>query len=135
MAILKMSLEKNTSPFDCVKVKVGAQIMIVNNDSRGIWVNGSIGKVMDIVHSKEEGDYIFAKLSNDSVVEIFPYTWKIFRFFAENGELKSEVIGTFTQFPFVLAWAVTICKGQGKHLLTDRFMLPLADSQLLKELY
>lgn len=96
-----------------LKLKVGAQIMMVNNDSLGRWVNGSIGRVIDIVQIDKE-KVIIAELNDGSIVEILPYTWEIFRFYAENEELKSEVVGTFTQFPLILAWAVTIHKSQGK---------------------
>lgn len=96
-----------------LKLKVGAQIMMVNNDSYGRWVNGSIGRVIDVIQIEGE-KLIVAELTDGSIVEILPHTWEIFRFFVENGELKSEVIGTFTQYPLILAWAVTIHKSQGK---------------------
>ncbi len=96
-----------------LKLKIGAQIMMVNNDPKGRWVNGSIGRIVEIVPN-DEGTLIIAELSDGSEVEIIPYTWEIFHFYVENGELKSEVIGTFTQYPLILAWAVTIHKSQGK---------------------
>jgi ATP-dependent exoDNAse (exonuclease V) alpha subunit len=97
-----------------LQIKVGAQIMMLNNDSEGRWVNGSIGKITGITQSRKGEDIIVAEMSDGEEVEITPYTWEIFRFFIEAGGLQSEVIGTFTQFPMMLAWAVTIHKGQGK---------------------
>jgi len=38
-----------------LKVKVGAQVMMVNNDSEGRWVNGSIGKITDVIEGKRGG--------------------------------------------------------------------------------
>jgi ATP-dependent exoDNAse (exonuclease V) alpha subunit len=97
-----------------LQVKVGAQIMMVNNDTDGRWVNGSIGKITNITQYKNGEDVIIAELANGTDVEITPYTWEVFRFFAEEGQLKSEVIGKFKQYPLMLAWAVTIHKSQGK---------------------
>ncbi|MFC1893389.1 AAA family ATPase [Chloroflexota bacterium] len=97
-----------------LQVKVGAQIMMLNNDVESRWVNGSIGKITGIAQNRKGEDVIIAELADDEEVEIKPFTWEIFRFFVEAGGLQSEVIGTFTQFPLMLAWAVTIHKGQGK---------------------
>ena len=97
-----------------IQLKVGAQIMMLNNDTEGRWVNGSIGKITGITQNRRGEDIIVAELADDEEVEITPFTWEIFRFFVEAGGLQSEVIGTFTQFPLMLAWAVTIHKGQGK---------------------
>jgi len=97
-----------------LEVKVGAQIMMLNNDTEGRWVNGSIGKITCITQNGKGEDIIVAELADDEEVEITPFTWEIYRFFVEGGGLQSEVIGTFTQYPLMLAWAVTIHKGQGK---------------------
>lgn len=97
-----------------LQLKVGAQVMMLNNDIEGRWVNGSIGKIIGITHSKQDGDIIVAELTEGDVVDITPFTWEIYRLFVEEGGLQSEVIGTFTQYPLMLAWAVTIHKGQGK---------------------
>jgi len=96
-----------------LEVKVGAQIMMVNNDAHGRWVNGSIGKIVDIVQGNGE-HIVVAELSDGDTVDVAPYTWEIFRFFVAEGQLQSEVIGTFRQYPLMLAWAVTIHKSQGK---------------------
>jgi len=97
-----------------LQVKEGAQIMMLNNDAEGRWVNGSIGKILDILPGRNSEHIVVAELADGGVVEITPYTWEIFRFFAEDGQLKSEVVGRFRQYPLMLAWAVTIHKSQGK---------------------
>jgi ATP-dependent exoDNAse (exonuclease V) alpha subunit len=97
-----------------LQVKAGAQIMLLNNDADGRWVNGSIGKIVDIVVDDNSSAVIIAELVDGDTVEVTPYTWEIFRFFADGGQLRSEVIGKFKQYPLMLAWAVTIHKSQGK---------------------
>jgi ATP-dependent DNA helicase PIF1 len=97
-----------------LKVKVGAQIMMLNNDVEGRWVNGSIGKITGITSDINSDQIIVAELTDGEEVEIKPFTWEIFRFFVDTGGLQSEIIGKFTQYPLMLAWAVTVHKGQGK---------------------
>lgn len=95
-------------------LKVGSQIMMLNNDTEGRWVNGSIGRITDIDLSNNMQPIVIAELNDGDTAEIEPYTWEIFRFFFDGGRLQSEVIGTFEQYPLMLAWAVTIHKSQGK---------------------
>jgi ATP-dependent DNA helicase PIF1 len=97
-----------------LKMKVGAQIMMLTNDASGRWVNGTVGKVMAINIEGDSAPVILAELANGEEIIITPWVWHISRFFIDEGRLQSEVVGTFTQYPLMLAWAVTIHKSQGK---------------------
>lgn len=100
-----------------LRVCVGAQVMLLNNDAQKRWVNGSIGEISGIKFNSEKGaDSIFVRLSDGNTIEVLPYTWEIFHFsFNENTyAIESETIGSFTQYPIKLAWAITIHKSQGK---------------------
>ncbi|MDO5720156.1 MAG: AAA family ATPase [Actinomycetaceae bacterium] len=100
---------------DELTFKVGAQIMLLNNDPSDRWVNGSIGRIIDV--DVDEGDYLVtAELRDGSTVTIEPHTWEITRPVVSGGNLVHEVIGTFRQLPFKLAWAITIHKSQGQTL-------------------
>jgi ATP-dependent DNA helicase PIF1 len=97
-----------------IKLKKGAQIMLLNNDSYGRWVNGTIGQVTGFDEDEDGLPLILARLDTGENVEITHYTWEIYRFFLKGAALTSEVVGTFTQYPVRLAFAVTIHKSQGK---------------------
>jgi hypothetical protein len=97
-----------------LKLKKNAQIMLLNNDSLGQWINGTIGKIRKFEQDDDGEDVIVAELDNGDTARITPYTWKIYRFFLKNDELRSEEVGSFTQYPVRLAFAVTIHKSQGK---------------------
>ena len=99
-----------------LSVKVGSQIMLLNNDSAGRWVNGSIGKIVAIEADEDAEAVLIVELSDGEIVEVTPYTWELFEFAYDSDKkrLLSETVGTFTQYPLRLAWAVTIHKSQGK---------------------
>jgi ATP-dependent exoDNAse (exonuclease V) alpha subunit len=96
-----------------LQVKVGSQVMMLNNDAAGRWVNGSVGKIVDTVSQSNQA-LIVVELQDGDMVDVTPHTWEIFRFYVDDGRLQSETLGSFVQYPLMLAWAVTIHKSQGK---------------------
>jgi len=99
-----------------LQVKKDAQVMLLNNDPLFRWVNGSIGKIVDIEKQKGEDDVIIVELLTGEIVEVMPYRWELFNYYFDKrkNNIESEVVGSFTQYPLKLAWAVTIHKSQGK---------------------
>ncbi len=95
--------------------KIKAQIMLLNNDQKRRWVNGTVGVIEATKIDREGQQYLKVRLpANDGLVSVYPYTWEIYRSTFDGKNIISESIGTFTQYPFRLAWAVTIHKSQGK---------------------
>ena len=96
-----------------LELRVDAQIMLLNNDALGRWINGTIGKVVNIRKGDGE-DIVSVKLENGKFVEVAQNTWEIFKFSLKNNQIMSEIVGAFTQYPLRLAFAITIHKSQGK---------------------
>lgn len=95
--------------------KIGAQIMMLNNESAKQWVNGSIGVIEAFGKDEEGKPYLSVQLQDQiGTVQVYPFTWEVYRFGVEGEAIVSEAVGTFTQYPFRLAWAITIHKSQGK---------------------
>ena len=97
-----------------LRFKDGAQIMLLNNDSAERWVNGSIGVIEHVAIGDGEASVVARLAESGQRVRIEPHEWELIRFEAQGGEIVSSPAGTFTQFPFRLAWAVTVHKSQGK---------------------
>ena len=89
--------------------------MLLNNDSEGRWANGSMGIIKGNKKSGKGDQCVQIKLQHsDRVVLVPPYTWEIHHYYVRDNILNSILMGSFTQYPFRLAWAVTIHKSQGK---------------------
>ncbi len=108
-----------------LQLKVGAQVMFLKNDPERQFVNGTIGKVIDL-----KDDLIKVRITNQKgtkeTIEVGKADWEILKYTTKKdtpSEISSEVIGTFSQYPLRLAWAITIHKSQGKTF--DRVIIDL----------
>ncbi|MGB3482252.1 MAG: AAA family ATPase, partial [Mycobacterium sp.] len=102
-----------------LRFKVGAQVMMLNNDSAGRWVNGTLGRITEVWAGGAE---VTVDFTDGTDAEVGPFTWEATRPVVDGGSLRHEVIGAFTQLPFKLAWAITIHKSQGQtleHVVVD----------------
>ncbi len=106
----------NTFPTDYnLSLKVGAQVMFIRNDSEKRFVNGTIGKVIEL-----DFDRIIVEIFKDGkqqIVDVDYEEWEYVKYFTDfknPNKIEQEVLGTFQQYPLKLAWAITIHKSQGK---------------------
>lgn len=106
-----------------LEFKPDAQIMMISNDPERRWVNGTLGKILDISTGRD-GMQVTAEFADGSRAEFGVHTWEATRPIVDGGTLRHEVVGTYTQLPFKLAWAITIHKSQGQTL--DRMVVDLS---------
>ncbi|GAA4815293.1 AAA family ATPase [Tomitella cavernea] len=107
---------------DVLHFKVGAQVMMLTNDPSDRWVNGTIGRIVDAEWG-ERGCVVAVRFPGGDMAEVAAYRWEVTRPVLDGGGLRHEVIGSFAQLPFKLAWAITIHKSQGQTL--DRLVVDL----------
>lgn len=99
-------------------LKVGCPVMFIKND--GIekrWVNGSLGRIVEIEANVDNPDepIIGVELNSGKIVHVEKAKWESvkYEYDEKTKKLKKNVTGTFEQFPIRVAAAITTHKSQG----------------------
>jgi len=94
-------------------LKKGAQVMFIKNDSspEKLYYNGKIG----IITAIDKYDIEVRCQGDDEHIVLHKETWENIRYSTNTAtaHIEEEKIGSFTQYPLRLAWAITIHKSQG----------------------
>ena len=93
-----------------LRLKVGAQVIFCRNDFGHGLVNGTIAKVVELSE-----DHIRVVLEDGRKINVEKMVWEKREsvYNKETKKVETEIIGSFTQYPLKLAWAITIHKSQG----------------------
>ncbi|MEM6722459.1 MAG: AAA family ATPase [Bacteroidota bacterium] len=107
-----------------LRLREGAQVMFIKNDANKRFVNGSIGIVKELKSDGIKVELNDPKTGDQKQIKVARTDWEVIRHkLNEKQELVAESVGSFTQYPLRLAWAITIHKSQGKTF--DRVIIDL----------
>lgn len=129
--------ERNFPVEKSLHLKPGAQVMFIRNDTEERkYFNGKIGIVSGMEEGDDEGQYlkiIFPE--TNETIRVKKVTWKNirYRYNETQNAIQEEELGSFTQYPVRLAWAVTIHKSQG--LTFDRLIIDAGNAFAAGQVY
>ncbi|MCM1051832.1 MAG: AAA family ATPase [Paenibacillus sp.] len=108
---IKGDFPENSLPTDLeLSLKEGAQVVFIKNDPDHRWVNGTVGRVSALAT-----DLLEVTLESGDTHRLKQEIWSNIKytFNPSTKEIKEEELGSFTQYPVKLAWALTVHKSQG----------------------
>ncbi len=105
-----------------LELKKHAQVIFIKNDSKRRYVNGTIAKI-DFISK----DLLEIRLQDGSIHKLVKETWenRKYEYDPIKRRVVSKTVGTFTQYPIKLAWAITVHKSQG--LSFDKVVLDMGN--------
>ncbi|WP_295795979.1 HRDC domain-containing protein [Mucilaginibacter sp.] len=123
-ATIRGEFPKDAYPTETsLKLKVGAQVMFVKNDSSAekLYYNGKIGTV-----TKLAADTVFVQCGESKEIAVQAVEWTNVKYQLEEQQISETTAGSFAQIPLKLAWAITIHKSQG--LTFDRAIIDVSEA-------
>lgn len=112
-------------------LKKGTRVMFLKNNTEKNYYNGKIGIVSYLDNEK-----IKVKCDEDNYeIEVGRETWTnvSYKLDKSTKHIDEEILGTYTQYPLRLAWAITIHKSQG--LTFDKLIIDAAESFSAGQVY
>ena len=109
--IIKGDFPENSLPTDLdLSLKEGAQVVFIKNDPDHRWVNGTVGRVSAVA-----ADLLEVTLESGATHRLKQEVWNNIKYTLnpKTKKIDETVLGSFTQYPVKLAWALTVHKSQG----------------------
>ena len=94
-----------------LSLKVGCRVIIKANDQNGMYANGEMGTVTALYKS-----CVDVLKDNGIRVTVGSNKWSAYDYETANGELVKKEIGSYSQIPLMLGYAITIHSCQGTTL-------------------